>query len=203
LALGADLVLHSATKFLGGHADAMGGVVCGSRELIAPILHYRGVHGATLDASSAYLLLRGMKTLKLRVEAQSKNALAVAEYLQQQPLVETVNYPGLPSHPHHALARQQMRDFGAVLSFSLRGDLDAARVLLPQLRIAHRAANLGSVETICGLARTTSHVECTPEERKAMGIPEGLVRLSVGIEDIDDIIADLEQGFKVLARQMP
>lgn len=198
LALGVDLVLHSATKFLGGHADAMGGVVCGSKELIKKVRHYRDIHGATLDAFSAYLLIRGMKTLKLRVEKQSSNALALAQYLQKHSLLEVVNYPGLPTHKNHDIAKKQMRAFGAVLSFALKGDIDAAKIMLPRLRIAHRAANLGAVETICGLARTTSHVECTPEERKAMGIPEGLVRVSVGIEDIEDIIADFEQALNFL-----
>lgn len=198
LTLGVDLVLHSATKFLSGHADAMGGVVCGNKELIKKIRHYRDVHGATLDAFSAYLIIRGMKTLKLRVETQCANAFALAQYLQQHPMVEVVNYPGLPTHKNHEIAKKQMRAFGAILSFSLKGDIDAAKVVLPRLRIAHRAANLGAVETICGLARTTSHVECTPEERKAMGIPEGLVRVSVGIEDIEDIIADFQQALSFL-----
>ena len=149
-------------------------------------------------AFSVYLLIRGMKTLKLRVEKQSSNALALAQYLQKHSLLEVVNYPGLPTHKNHDIAKKQMRAFGAVLSFALKGDIDAAKIMLPRLRIAHRAANLGAVETICGLARTTSHVECTPEERKAMGIPEGLVRVSVGIEDIEDIIADFEQALNFL-----
>lgn len=198
LALGADLVLHSATKFLGGHADALGGVVCGSKELVEQIYHYREINGATLDPWAAYLLLRGMKTLKLRVRQQEKNALAIAKFLEQQELVEGVYYPGLESHVNHDIAKKQMRGFGGMLSFSLKGGMDAVRILLPQLKYANRAANLGAVETTYGPARTTSHVESTPEERAAMGIPEGLVRLSAGIEDTEDLIQDLEQAFAIL-----
>lgn len=198
LELGADLVLHSATKFLGGHADALGGVVCGSKELIEPIYHYREINGATLDPWAAYLLLRGMKTLKLRVVQQEKNALAIAQYLQQQELVEDVYYPGLETHTNHEIAKKQMRGFGGMLSFSLKGGMDAVKILLPTLKYANRAANLGAVETTYGPARTTSHVECTPEERAAMGIPDGLVRISAGIEDTEDLIQDLEQAFALL-----
>ncbi|PYF03961.1 cystathionine gamma-synthase family protein [Ureibacillus chungkukjangi] len=198
LELGADLVLHSATKFLGGHADALGGVVCGAKELIEPIYHYREINGATLDPWAAYLLLRGMKTLKLRVVQQEKNALAIAQYLQQQELVEDVFYPGLATHTNHDIAKKQMKGFGGMLSFSLKGGMDAVKILLPALKYANRAANLGAVETTYGPARTTSHVECTPEERAAMGIPEGLVRISAGIEDTEDLIQDLEQAFALL-----
>ncbi|WP_067725988.1 cystathionine gamma-synthase family protein [Oceanobacillus damuensis] len=198
LDLGADLVLHSATKFLGGHADALGGVICGSKELIEPIYHYREINGATMDPWAAYLLLRGMKTLKLRVEQQEKNAMAIAEFLLQQDVVEDVYYPGLKTHVNHDIALKQMRGFGGMLSFSLKGGMDAVRILLPNLVYANRAANLGAVETTYGPARTTSHIECTPEERAKMGIPEGLVRLSAGIEDTEDLIRDLQQAFATL-----
>ncbi len=202
LALGADLVLHSATKFLGGHADALGGVVCGSKELIEKIYHYREINGATLAPWDAYLLLRGMKTLKLRVIQQAKNAMEIAKYLQKQELVEAVYYPGLETHVHHDIAKKQMRGFGGMLSFALKGGMDSVSILLPQLKYANCAANLGAVETTYGPARTTSHVECTVEERKAMGIPEGLVRVSAGIEDIEDLIADLEQAFQYLVKNI-
>jgi cystathionine gamma-synthase len=194
LALGVDLVLHSATKFLGGHADALGGVVCGSKDLVSWICHYREITGAALDPAAAYLLLRGMKTLELRIRQQNESALRVARFLEAQPRVTRVFYPGLRSHPFHAVARRQMRGFGGVLSFMLEGGFDAVRALLPRLRHAHLAANLGAVETIAGPPATTSHVECTAEEREAMGIPEGLIRYSVGIEDTDDLIADLKQA---------
>jgi cystathionine gamma-synthase len=191
LAFGADLVLHSATKFLGGHADALGGVIAGRADLIERIYHYREINGATLHPMAAYLLLRGMKTLQLRVERQQQSAQRIAEFLETREEVSVVNYPGLPSHPQHELARQQMRGFGGMLSFGLGGGLDAVARFFPRLRLAHAAANLGSVETIVGPPATTSHVECSPEERAALGIPEGLVRYSTGIEDVEDLLADL------------
>jgi cystathionine gamma-synthase len=194
LELGADLVLHSATKFLGGHADALGGVACGSPHYVRPMYHFREINGASLSPFDAYNLLRGMKTLALRIARQNASALHIARWLERQPAVERVNYPGLPSHEQHAIAMKQMRGFGGVLSFSLRGGLDAIREFLPRLAIAHRAANLGCVETVVGPPVVTSHVECTAEERRAAGIPEGLVRYSTGIEDVADLIADLEQA---------
>jgi cystathionine gamma-synthase len=195
LDLGADLVVHSATKFLGGHADALGGVIVGDAELVAEVFHFREITGATLDPMAAYLLIRGLKTLALRIRQQNESALRIAHWLASQSVVEVVHYPGLESHPQHEVARRQMRGFGGVLSFGLDGGFDAVRRVLPRLRLAHRAANLGAVETIAGPPATTSHVECTAEERAAMGIPEGLIRYSVGIEDPDDLIADLAQAF--------
>lgn len=193
---GVDLVLHSATKFLGGHADALGGVLVGSHELVEQVYHYREINGATMDPMAAYLLLRGMKTLHLRIREQSKNAMALAKYLQTKDIVEDVFYPGLETHPNHDIAKRQMKGFGGMLSFSVKGGVDTVRDLLPKLQYANRAANLGAVETTVGPARTTSHVECTPEERAAMGIPEGLIRVSCGIEEIEDIINDFEQAFQ-------
>jgi cystathionine gamma-synthase len=198
LALGADLVIHSATKYLGGHADALGGLVCGRPELIARIYHFREITGAALDPMAAYLLLRGLKTLHLRVERQNRNALAVARFLEAHPAVRQVFYPGLASHPQHEIARRQMTGFGGMLAFMLKGDFESLKRFLPRLRYAHRAANLGAVETIVGPPATTSHVECTEEERRAMGIPESLVRYSTGIEDAQDLIEDLEQALAIL-----
>lgn len=195
LQLGADLVLHSATKFLGGHADALGGVVCGSKSLVEQVYHFREINGATLHPMAAYLLLRGMKTLHLRIRQQNESALKIARFLETHPSIERVFYPGLESHENHSVACRQMRGFGGVLSFILKGnDFDAVRKFLPRLRYAHSAANLGSVETIVGPPATTSHVECTRAEREAMGIPESLIRYSVGVEDPEDLIADLEQA---------
>ncbi|WP_332630232.1 cystathionine gamma-synthase family protein [Halalkalibacter flavus] len=194
LTLGVDLVIHSATKFLGGHADALGGVVCGSESLVKDIYHYREINGATMDPMAAYLILRGMKTLKLRVEKQQENAMKVAQFLENHEKVEQVYYPGLQTHTSHEIAKKQMKGFGGMLSFALKGELDAVRQFLPKLEYAHRAANLGAVETTVGPARTTSHVENTSEERAALGIPEGLVRYSAGIEDIDDLLNDLKQA---------
>jgi cystathionine gamma-synthase len=198
LALGADLVLHSATKFLGGHADALGGVVCGRPDLIERIYHFREINGAVLDPMAAYLLLRGMKTLHLRVQRQSESALRIARHLESHQKIEQVFYPGLESHPGHEIANKQMTAFGGILSFSIKGGFEAVGKVLPRLNYAHRAANLGAVETIAGPPATTSHVECTAEERAAMGIPENLVRYSVGIEDTDDLIADLDQALAVI-----
>ena len=194
LALGADLVLHSATKYLGGHADALGGVVCGSKALIKQIYHYREINGATLHPEAAYLLLRGMKTLDLRIQRQNSSALAIARFLQDQPAVEAVHYPGLESHEGHAIAARQMRGFGGMLSFKLKGDWDEVRAFLPRLRFAHRAANLGAVETIAAPPPVSSHVESSRAERAAMGIPESLIRYSVGIENPEDLMADLGQA---------
>ncbi|RLE23028.1 MAG: cystathionine gamma-synthase family protein [Acidobacteria bacterium] len=194
LELGADLVIHSASKYLGGHADALGGIVCGPSELIRKIYHFREINGATLSPDSAYSLLRGMKTLALRIERQSASAMKIAKFLAAHPLVEQVYYPGLPDHKHHDVACRQMAGFGGMLSFMVKGGLEAVRRILPRLKYAHRAANLGAVETIVGPPATTSHVECSAEERARMGIPEGLIRYSTGIEDPHDLIADLEQA---------
>jgi len=194
LQLGADIVLHSASKYLGGHADALGGVICGARALIDAVYHYREITGAALDPFAAYLLLRGMKTLALRIAQQNMSALKIAQWLESRPQVERVIYPGLASHPQHAIAAKQMRGFGGMLSFTLKGGFEAVKAFLPKLRLAHRAANLGPVETVVGPPATTSHVECTAEERLAMGIPEALVRYSTGIEDADDLIDDLRQA---------
>ena len=198
LQLGADLVLHSATKYLGGHADALGGIVCGKRQWVEAVYHFREINGATLDPMAAYLLLRGMKTLHLRIRQQNESALAIARFLESHPTIETVFYPGLMSHPGHDIARRQMRGFGGMLSFMLKENTyDAVRRFLPRLRYAHAAANLGAVETIVGPPATTSHVECTREERANMGIPESLVRYSTGIEETTDLIADLEQALSI------
>ena len=200
LALGVDVVIHSATKFLSGHGDVLGGLVCGSETLMAQVRHYREINGASLDPFSAYLIIRGIKTLVLRMRQQQHSARALADYLCTEALVESVNYPGLPSHPNHSVAAAQMRGFGAIVSFVLVGGMDTVKVLLPRLRFAHCAGNLGAVETIYGPARTTSHVENTLEERLALGISEGLVRVSVGIEDTDDLLADLQQAFAYVQR---
>ncbi len=194
LTLGADLVVHSATKYLGGHADALGGAVVGREDLVETVYGYREINGATLDPMAGYLLLRGMKTLALRVERQNQNAGAVARHLEKHPKVERVNYPGLASHPDHAVAARQMRGFGGMLSFSLGPDLEPVRRFLPHLRYAHAAANLGAVETIVGPPATTSHVEVPEDERAALGIPEGLIRYSAGIEDVEDLIDDLDRA---------
>jgi cystathionine gamma-synthase len=192
-------VLHSASKFLGGHADALGGIVCGRKELIQPIFHFREITGAALDPFAAYLLLRGLKTLQLRIERQNASAIKVARYLEDHKAVAQVNYPGLESHPQHEIAKRQMPGgFGGMLSFVLHGDYEAVKKFLPRLKFAHRAANLGAVETIVGPPATTSHVEVSANDRAAMGIPETLIRYSTGIEDVEDLIADLAQALSGL-----
>lgn len=195
---GADLVLHSASKFLGGHSDVLGGVVAGSRGLVDRVYHYREIAGTGMDPQVGALLLRSLKTLALRVERQNASALAVARWLDQHSAVTAVHYPGLPGHPGHDIATRQMSGFGGMLAFELAGGFDAVRAVLPRLRLAYLAANLGQVETIVGPPATTSHVELTAAQRAEAGISEGLVRYSTGIEDVEDLIADLDQALAVL-----
>jgi cystathionine gamma-synthase len=196
--LGADLVIHSATKFLSGHGDLLGGVVCGKNELVQSIYAYREIIGPALDPNSAFLLLRSLKTLGLRIERQNQNALAMARFLETQPQVNAVFYPGLESNKGHAIARKQMRGFGGVLSFELKGGFEAVKVVLNHLHYAYMAANLGQVETVVGPPATTSHVELTAQERAEAGIPEGLIRYAVGIEDIEDLQDDMAQALSLL-----
>jgi cystathionine gamma-synthase len=197
--LGADLVVHSATKYLGGHADALGGIVCGERALIERIYHFREINGAAMDPAAAYLLLRGMKTLHLRIRRQNRNAMRIAAHLDGHPAIRSVYYPGLQTHPGHHIAAKQMKGFGGMLAFEVVGGYDSVKMVLPALAYAHRAANLGAVETIVGPPATTSHVECSAAERAAMGIPESLVRYSTGIEDAEDLIADLDRALSKIA----
>lgn len=194
LELGADIVLHSATKYLGGHSDAMGGVVCGAKNLIQKLYHYREINGASLHANTAYMLLRGIQTLELRVLRQNENAQKLAEHLEKHEKIEQVFYPGLKSHPGHKIAAGQMTGFGGVLAFSVKGDFENVKIFLNSLELAHLAASLGSVSTLIGPPKVTSHVEATEEERKQLGIPENLIRCAVGIENIEDIIADFDKA---------
>lgn len=192
--LGADLVLHSASKFLGGHGDVLGGVVCGSAELVGRVYGLREIIGTGMDPHVAAMFLRSLKTLGLRVARHNATAMAVAGHLAAHPAVERVLYPGLADHPGHDVAAAQMEGFGGVLSFSLVGGMPAVEAVCAALEYAYLAANLGQVETIAGPPATTSHVELTDEERAAAGIPEGLIRYSVGIEDAEDLVADLDQA---------
>jgi cystathionine gamma-synthase len=195
---GADLVLHSASKYLSGHGDVLGGVVVGGADLVGRVYHHREIAGTGMDPQVAALLLRSLKTLGLRVERHNANGMAVAAWLATHPRVTAVHYPGLATHPRHDVAARQMDGFGGMLSFEVEGGFDAVRALLPRLRHAYLAANLGQVETIVGPPATTSHVELTAEERAEAGIPEGLVRYSCGIEDADDLVADLAQALDAL-----
>jgi len=198
LTLGADLVIHSATKYLGGHADALGGVVCGSAALVRRICQHREITGGSLEADSAYLLVRRMKTLQLRIRQQNASGLEIARFPERHPAVGRVFYPGLESHPQHDIARRQMRGFGGMLSFQVAGDVDAVPRVLESLKLAHRSASLGHVETFAGTPDTTSHVECTAEQRAALGIPDTLIRYSVGIEVTRDLVADLDQALETV-----
>jgi cystathionine gamma-synthase len=198
LLLGADLVVHSATKFLCGHSDAMGGLLAGKKELVQKVFHFREINGASLQADPAYMIARGMKTLELRIERQNSSALKIAHYLQSHPKVKAVYYPGLETHPGHIIAKEQMRGFGGIMSFALEGGYDKVKKFLTTLKLVHLAASLGSVSTLAGPPRTTSHVELTEEQRKMLGIPESLIRYSVGIENVDDLLQDLEQALASL-----
>jgi len=194
LSLGADIVVYSATKYLNGHSDVMGGLAVGRKDLIDQIFHYREITGATLHPQSAYMILRGMKTLELRIQRHNENGMRVAKYLAQHPKVDKVFYPGLETHVNHDVAKKQMSGFGGMLSFSLKGGFEKVVIVLENLKYAHKAASLGSVGTLVGPPRTTSHVELTEQERANAGIPESLIRYSAGIENGDDLIADLEQA---------
>jgi cystathionine gamma-synthase len=198
LRLGADLVLHSATKFLCGHSDAMGGLLAGKAELIQKVFAYREITGASLQADPAYLIARGMRTLEIRIERQNASALKIANYLKSHDKVSGVFYPGLESHPGHDIALRQMSGFGGIMSFALDGGYDLVKKLLPRLKLVHLAASLGSVSTLAGPPRTTSHVELTEAQRALLGIPEGLIRYSVGIENVNDLLEDLDQGLRSL-----
>jgi cystathionine gamma-synthase len=196
--LGSDLVIYSATKFLAGHSDVLGGLVSGGAELVRRIHHFREIAGATLHAEAAYAILRGMKTLALRMGRHNSNAQRIAEHLRRHPRVSSVHYPGLADHPGHALARRQMRGYGGVLSFVPRGGQAELSTVLDRLQLAQRAAHLGGVATTAGPPSVTSHVELTAEERARAGIPETLIRYSAGIEDPADLIADLDQALAAL-----
>jgi len=200
---GVDLVVHSATKYLGGHHDLLAGVVAGEAGLIASLRNALGVLGAVSDPHTASLLLRGLKTLALRLERQNQNAQAVAEFLETHPAVEQVWYPGLPSHPDHALAVRQMQGFGGVVSFTVRGDLETTSRFVDALRIPLIAASLGGVESLVEQPALMSYYELSSEERRALGIRENLVRLALGVEDTADLIADLDQALAVLRVGQP
>ncbi len=192
--LGADIVVHSATKYLGGHSDLTGGLVIASGELLAPIWVWRKNLGQMMAPEVAFLLSRSLRTLLVRVKAQNQTAQQVAEFLQQQPQVLRVNYPGLKDFAGHAVAREQMSGFGGMLSFVFDGDAAATAAVVDRLQLFSIAASLGGVESLVTQPITTTHYAMLPEERSRRGIPDGMVRLSIGLEDAEDLIADLQQA---------
>ena len=194
LEMGFDLVLHSATKYLAGHSDIIAGAVAGSRELVKKVHDIMVALGGSMDPDAAYLLIRGLKTLEIRVLRQCENAMAVAEFLEGHPKVERVHYPGLPSHPHHKLAKEQMKGFGGMLAFDLRGGLPAARRFCDRARIFLLAASLGGVESLIVLPIYTSHYRMSTAELAAADVKPGTVRMSVGLEDPQDLRDDLRQA---------
>ncbi len=193
---GFDLVLHSGTKYLNGHSDLAAGAVVGPRELVRRVTHRLNHLGGVLDPHACFLLHRGIKTLVLRVRQQNENALALARFLAESPAVDGVNYPGLEAHPQHGRARKMFSGFGGMLSFDVRGGVEAADSLLNRLRIPRSAPSLGGVETLITRPATTSHAGVPPEERVRMGISDSLVRVSVGIEAPGDLVEDFEQGLE-------
>lgn len=194
LALGADLVVHSATKYLSGHSDVTGGVVAGSGALIAAIEQTRRVYGGTPDPFAAWLLHRGLKTLPIRVEAQVRGAGIVAARLAANPKLVRVIYPGLPDHPGHGLATRQMRGFGAIVTIDVRRGQQAAERAMDRFELVLRAASLGSVESLASMPIHTSHHGYTDQELARAGVSPGMIRISIGIEEPDEIAADLEQA---------
>lgn len=198
LAQGADIVIHSTTKYLGGHNDILGGSVLGRRDVIEPIYQWRRVTGGVIDPMSSYLLLRGLKTFGLRMERLNGTAARVAAFLEAHPKVRKVYYPGLASHPHHEIARRQMKGFGAVVSFEIRGNLEQTLAFLDALKLCMLGPSLGGPETLITHPALNSYYAMSREERYALGIIDELIRLSVGLEDPDDIIADLDRGLRAI-----
>jgi cystathionine gamma-synthase len=195
---GIDLVMHSATKYLSGHNDILVGVVTGRGDRIKALRDARGVLGGVVDPHAAYLLDRGIKTLGVRMGQQNANALAVAQFLETHPAIERVWYPGLPSHPDHAIAAEQMSGFGGVVTFEVKGDLKITSGFIDRLRIPYIAPSLGGVESLIEQPALMSYYEKTTEERLALGMKDNLVRFAVGIEDTDDLLEDLEQALSTV-----
>jgi len=199
LDLGCDVVLHSATKYLNGHGDVIAGMIAGKAEFISEcrLFGLKDMTGAVLGAFEAYLIIRGMKTLPLRVERHCQNAMKVAEFLLGHPAVEKVYYPGLADHPNHEIAAKQMQGgFGGIVAFEVKGGFDAGKKVINSVEMAKVAVSLGDCETLIEHPASMTHSPYTPEERAAAGIPEGLVRLAVGLENVEDIIADLKQALE-------
>jgi cystathionine gamma-lyase len=194
---GADIVVHSTTKYLGGHSDVVGGALCiRDRTVYEQLKFYQNAVGAVPGPLSCFLVLRGVKTLALRMRQHCENALRIAEYLANHPQVKTVRYPGLPTHPGHELARRQMNGFGAIVTMELHGGVERAMRFLSSTRLFTLAESLGGVESLLCHPATMTHASIPPEERAKIGITDALIRLSVGVEDVEDLIEDLEQAIQ-------
>lgn len=196
LEFGIDLVAHSATKYLGGHNDLLAGAICGNAGIVEAIRDFRGVMGSVVDAQTAYMLIRGLKTLELRVHRQNDSALEIARWLEAHPKVDKVYYPGLESHPSFEVARGQMHGFGGVVSFLVEGELDDVSRFIDACEIPQIGPSLGGVESLIEQPALMSFYELTTEQRLAIGIRDNLVRFAIGIEDPEDLIADLEQALE-------
>ena len=198
LTLGADVVVHSVTKYINGHGDVIAGLVITNKALADQIrfVGLKDMTGAVLGPQDAYYIIRGMKTFEIRMERHCKNARKVVEFLNNHPKIEKVYYPGLETHPGYEIAKKQMKDFGAMISFELKGGFEAGKTLLNNLKLCSLAVSLGDTETLIQHPASMTHSPYTKEEREAAGITDGLVRLSVGLENVEDIIADLEQGLE-------
>ncbi|OFL27890.1 methionine gamma-lyase [Fusobacterium sp. HMSC064B12] len=198
LKLGADIVVHSVTKYINGHGDVIAGLVVTNKELADQIrfVGLKDMTGAVLGPQDAYYIIRGMKTFEIRMERHCANAKKVVEFLNKHPKIEKVYYPGLETHPGYEIAKKQMKDFGAMISFELKGGFEAGKTLLNNLKLCSLAVSLGDTETLIQHPASMTHSPYTKEEREAAGITDGLVRLSVGLENVEDIIADLEQGLE-------
>ena len=198
LKLGVDIVVHSATKYLNGHGDVIAGLVVTKQELADQIrfVGLKDMTGAVLGPQEAYYIIRGLKTFEIRMERHCKNARTIVDFLNKHPKVEKVYYPGLETHPGYEIAKKQMKDFGAMISFELKGGFEAGKALLNNLSLCSLAVSLGDTETLIQHPASMTHSPYTKEEREAAGITDGLVRLSVGLENVEDIIADLEQGLE-------
>ena len=193
---GADIALHSATKYLGGHGDVVAGLLVGSEELVSQIRLYgmKDMTGAVMAPFNAMLILRGLKTLELRMDRHCSSATTIAEMLERADGVQKVWYPGLKSFEQHDIAKRQMSQFGGMIAFELEGGLDAGRAMMNKLQLITRAVSLGDAETLVQHPASMTHSTYSPEERALHGISEGLVRLSIGLEGVDDVIYDLEQA---------
>ena len=198
LKLGVDIVVHSATKYLNGHGDVIAGLVVTKQELADQIrfVGLKDMTGAVLGPQEAYYIIRGLKTFEIRMERHCKNARTIVDFLNKHPKVEKVYYPGLETHPGYEIAKKQMKDFGAMISFELKGGFEAGKTLLNNLKLCSLAVSLGDTETLIQHPASMTHSPYTKEEREVAGITDGLVRLSVGLENVEDIIADLEYGLE-------